>query len=317
MKFHILLATTSMLALAACGGSGDSDLGGGGGGGGGDGGGGGGGGTGTDATVLPGSDTCEGAFVCNETLLAVSYNDGGTPGDLTDDIVQIQGTPFDETPDGATYVYAGTTSSGYVDLAGHAAFVNDEFGVDATPFNNYLALFATASDSSISVGQSRVMDGYRDRGYGGVFYVLNEAGNLPENQLATYSGQYAGILITLGPSGGANQQTSGDVDLWVDFTDSYVKGWVTNRTTVGGEALNGLIFDDSTPITAGAFQGNAIGFDADDGEEWSGTYWGVFAGGEGAPTIGGGFEVSGSDDGFPDVDLIEVGTFIAEKDFGS
>ena len=82
------LATASMLALAACGGSGDSDIGGGGGGGGGTGNPPPGGGV-VDPGDLPvtGDETC-GTFVCSGDVVNISYN-------ATDDELTLTGLPID------------------------------------------------------------------------------------------------------------------------------------------------------------------------------------------------------------------------------
>ncbi|QMU57036.1 MAG: hypothetical protein GKR98_01760 [Boseongicola sp.] len=277
MKLH-LAVTTAFLALAACGGQGIADLGDGGGDGGGD----------------P-SDTCEGAFVCSGDITAVNL-DGA--------VLEITGLPFDETVLAGTYTLAGAVN-------GFALYISDDPSAAALLYNAY---YETSADGSVTVGQAAVMEGYRSFGYEGTFLRLNDPANLPVAELATYSGQYAGIVLLNGSSDTYNSQ--GAISFNVDFTDGVINGSTTGRdiiTLTSATQELDLIFDD-TDIVNGAFTGNALSIDAMGDEFHSGTYSGVF-GGTDAETVGGHFIITADEfDGDTEVGSKETGTFIATKD---
>lgn len=278
MKFQIAL-TGVFLMLAACGGSGTASFGGGGaGGGGGDAGGGDVGGGLDDPAELPVDPTdnqCSGSFTCSGDVRAVSY-------DSASGVLTLSRLPFDDDPVGATYNLIGQ-------LNGFDIYENN----DPAVFNRYLALHNTSPGGELTVGVASI-ENYQDYGYTGAWYQLNDlSSTIPSAGLVRYSGDYAGLMTFLGS--GDLYTTRGDLELRVDFTDSYLKGSVSNRTydtdPVGPAGLNDvngslptLVLND-TIITDGSFSGTVNSYDGAVVLE-SGTYQGFF-GGSDASVVGG------------------------------
>ena len=267
MKIHFVLAS-AFIALSACGGTGVTNLGGGDSGGGDGGGGGVGGGGGGGGST--GADTCAGAYLCSGEVTAVVYDDGGTPGDDSDDILTITGTPFDENPLAATYVRADPS----FDLPGFLTFTND----DPELFNVYIANYGTSSGGEVAAGVIGV-EGYQDYGYGGTYLLISGTPSIPTEGLVAFTGQSAGVIAFNGS--GQLFQTWGDVTMEVDFTDNRLKGFITNRNWVNpftgdGGTLTSLVLND-TDISGGSFSGTVNSYDGADVVE-SGTYTGAFGG---------------------------------------
>lgn len=300
MKFHILLATASMLALAACGGSGDSDIGGGGGGGGGTGNPPPGGGV-VDPGDLPvtGDETC-GTFVCSGDVVNISYN-------ATDDELTLTGLPFDDDPLGAVYT-PFTTVNGYT------VYRNNEPGT----FNQYLAIHRDTGAIAIGVA---AIEGYQEYGYTGAWYDVDDlTTSIPATDLIQYLGDYAGTMTFIGT--GDLLLTDGELEMEVDFTDGYLKGFIRNRDVFSVDAATGVLTDigdrntlvlNDTIITDGTFEGTVNSYDTDGSVIESGTYQGFF-GGSGATEIGGLVRAIGEYDFNPLVEA-DDDTFIA-RDLG-
>ncbi len=255
MKLHILLAS-AFLALAACGGTGVTNLGGGDDDGEGGGGLGGGGGDGGGETA---GDTCAGAYVCSDDVLAVSY-DGDT------DTLIITGTPFDETPLAATYVRAA------VDINGIPTYVNDE-----NPFNDYIAYHVQSPGGEISVGATNI-DSYQTFGYSGTFIQVADGASLPSTGLIEFTGPVAGLVAYTGS--GALDVSTGTAFMQVDFTDNRIRGGIFSRTHTGTETWQSVLNLNDTTIESGSFAGTVSSYDGPDEVE-TGTYNGSFAGGAG------------------------------------
>jgi len=289
MKLHYAFLGATLL-LAACGGASDTDIGGGGGGGGGtpenpidvpD----------TEDLPIPG-DTCDGAFVCGGDLDGVSF-DGTT--------LTLTGLPFDDDPLGAIFTDSGDDTANGFDI-----FINNDPGT----FNQYLALVRESAGGEMTLGVVTI-DGYQDFGYRGAWFELNDlTTSIPGAELVEYVGEYTGFMVF---NGSGNQYvTTGDLTMEVDFTDSYLKGFIDNRTveTAAGTTvavpnpdlttLPSLVMND-TIINGGSFSGTVASYiDAETYE--TGTYQGWF-GGDGAVVVGGFIEAQGEwDDGVTSLD---------------
>ena len=289
MKFPLLLATASLLALTACGGSGNSNLGPGGGGGG-DGGGGDPvvpGGETVDPGDLPvdGSETC-GGFLCSGDVTNITFEANGPgPGD---DVLTLTDLPFDDDPNGAVFTYYDTiTGDNGID---YDVYTNAD--TDPIPgFNTYFAIYKETDGNELRLGVAAI-EGYVPFGYTGAWYDVNDlTQSIPTLGLVEYSGDYAGTLTFDGNSGLA--LTDGAVSMQVDFTDSKLKGFITDRDIVDttlapgitNTELPNLVLNDTT-ITDGSFEGTVNSYDTDGSVIESGTYQGFF-GGSDASVVGG------------------------------
>jgi len=285
MKLYYAFLGATLL-LAACGGSGDSDIGSGG------------GDTGETPTPggevvdpgdLPveGTETC-GAFVCSGDVTNITFDAGALVGDPSDDSLILTGLPFDDDPLGAEFTYLTTIDRVNVD---YDIYEN----LDASPisgFNRYLAIFKSTSGGEITVGVAAV-EGYQAFGYSGAWYDVDDVtASIPAIGLVGYTGDYAGTL-TLDGSGNL-YLTDGVVAMEVDFTDSYLKGFITDRdvfTVSAGGVLADvgdrptLVLND-TIISDGSFEGTVNSYETDGTVLESGTYQGFF-GGTDASVVGG------------------------------
>ncbi|MBT8414921.1 MAG: hypothetical protein KJO30_11375 [Boseongicola sp.] len=290
MKLHYAFLGAAML-LAACGGASDTDIGGGGGGGG--------GGEnpvpetpGIDPGELPvdGTETC-GAFVCSGDVSNITF-DGTT--------LTLTGLPFDDDPEGAVFTLLTTVTGTSSEGISYDIYENQ----DTTPipgFNRYLAVHKTTDGGEITVGVAAI-EGYAEFGYSGAWYdVDNITTTIPTLGLVEYTGDYAGTLTFAGP--GLLYLTDGEVEMQVDFTDSRLKGFITDRdvysvtgagtlTDVGD--LNTLVLNDAV-ITDGSFEGTVTSYDDTETPVEGGTYQGFFGGGD-AAVIGGLVQATGDYD---------------------
>ena len=331
MKLHYAFLGATLL-LAACGGSGDSDIG--------SGGGGGGGGdenpTPENPTIDPGdlpvegTDTC-GAFVCSGNVTNISFDAGTLVGDPSDDLLILTGLPFDDDPLGAEFTYLET-------IPGDNGVDFDIYqNLDTTPiegFNRYLAIYKTTSGGEISVGVAAV-EGYQPFGYSGAWYDVDDVtASIPTNGLVEYIGDYAGTLTFNGT--GAILVTDGTLLMQVDFTDSYLKGFIEDRDVYSVDEVTGALTDldrfgaglderptlvlNDTIITDGSFEGTVNSYRDDGSVLESGTYQGFF-GGPDASVVGGlvqavgSFDFNGDEDENPNEDIFEardLGVFSAD-----
>jgi hypothetical protein len=266
--------------LAGCGGNPFVDGGGGGGGGGG------------------GSSDIPAALKGN--LESVTYNPtGGAGGNgaLTAVIV-----PLDASPITATFDRDAT-----LDTPGFKAFTYRETSSNRL----FVALFATSADGNTMGGVTG--SGQFTEMVWGVNYD-SDSFTKPSSGLASYRGDYAGVLNTgaavAGPGTPFNpiqpHRVQGDVLLNADFTNDAVEGGIRNREIVDtGEDLDN-VFLQITEINAdGSFGGSVVFGD----KQQAGTYGGVF-GGNGATAVAVGIEIAPDPN---DADLLERGIFVAER----
>jgi hypothetical protein len=285
MKLHYAFLSVALL-LAACGGSSDADIG--------PGGGGGGnenpvpGGEVIDPGDLPvdGTETC-GAFVCSGNLTAITFDAGG-PGTADDSLI-LTGLPFDDDPLGAEFTYLTTiTGDNGID---YDVYENQDIA-PIPGFNRYLAIYKTTSGGEITAGVVAI-EGYPAFGYSGAWYdVDNVTASIPTLGLVGYTGDYAGTLTFDGT--GALYVTDGTLRMEVDFTDSFLKGFIEDRDVYSVDAagvladvgdLETLVLND-TIITDGSFEGTVNSYEADGTVLESGTYQGFFGGAD-ASVVGG------------------------------
>ena len=302
MKFPLLLATASLLALTACGGSGNSNLGPGGGGGGGE----------TPENPLPpdddvgdlpvdGTETC-GGFLCSGSVSNITFD--GT-------ILTLTGNPFDANDLGGEYAALDPVDQ-IVD--GFTIFQN----TDPDQFNRYLAIHEETG--AIALGVAAV-EGYQDFGYTGAWYRVDDlTTSIPTSGLVQYLGSYGGVMTFEGSSD--LLVTTGDVELQVDFTDGFLKGFIDGRQALDPDGvaadvdLPTLVLND-TVITDGSFVGTVNSYDGAEVVE-TGTYQGFF-GGAGATEAGGlvqatnpEFDTGGdADDTDDNVTSLDLGVFTA------
>lgn len=281
MKLHYAFLGATLL-LAACGGTSETDIG--------PGGGGGGGGENPvpdNPTVNPddlpvdGTETC-GTFVCSGDVANITF-DGTT--------LTLTGLPFDDDPNGAVFTLLTTVTGTSAEGIDYDIYSNQE----TTPipgFNRYLAVHKTTDGGEITVGVAAI-EGYAEFGYSGAWYDVDDlTTTIPTLGLVEYTGDYAGTLTFSGP--GLLYLTDGEVAMEVDFTDSRLKGFITDRdvysVSAGGVQtdigdLNTLVLNDSV-ITDGSFEGTVTSRDADSQVVETGTYQGFFGGAD-AAVIGG------------------------------
>lgn len=328
MKFQIFLMT-SMLALAACGGSGDSDIGGGGGGGGD------GGGTVVppDDTVDPGdlpvdgTETC-GGFACSGDVTNITFDAGLDPDDPSDDLLVLTDLPFDDDPNGAQFTFLETITAG-----GNTYNVYTNADTNPIPgFNDYYAIYTETENGELRLGVAAI-EGYVPFGYTGAWYDVDELiASIPDEGLVEYAGGYAGTLTFDG--NGSLATTSGNVSMQVDFTDSRLKGFITDRTLENVDLVSPTITDaaqaepaflpnlvlNDTAITGGAFSGTVNSYDDEGAVVESGTYQGFFGGSDGAVVGGlvqaiGPIDFNGEDVDDPDLEFTsrDLGVFTADR----
>lgn len=293
MKLHYAFFAAAML-LAACGGTSETDLGPGGGGGGGE------NPTPDDPTIDPGelpvdgTETC-GTFVCSGNVTNITF-DGTT--------LTLTGLPFDDDPEGAVFTFLTTVTGTSSEAISYDIYENR--GTTPIPgFNRYLAVHKTTDGGGITVGVAAI-EGYGEFGYSGAWYDVDDlTTTIPTLGLVEYTGDYAGTLTFEGP--GLLYLTDGQLDMQVDFTDSRLKGFITNRdvfsvsdtgTLADIGDLNDLVLNDAV-ITDGSFEGTVTSRDADEVVVETGTYQGFF-GGTDAAVIGGLVRATG------DYDLSQV-----------
>ena len=338
MKFHILLMT-SMLALAACGGSGDSDIGGGGGG----------GDTGgenpvpDDDTIDPGdlpvdgTEVC-GGFLCSGDVTNITFDAGADPDDPSDDLLVLTNLPFDDDPLGAQFTYLRTITGedpdgpgGPMEAVDYDVYTN----ADDSPipgFNQYLAIYKEVrindddEEPALRLGVAAI-EGYVPFGYTGAWYDVNDlTASIPTLGLVEYLGNYAGtITFQNNPS---LATTSGIVTMQVDFTDSRLKGFITDRSIDGSDGLisptptatlNDLVLND-TVISDGSFEGTVNSYDEDGAVVETGTYQGFFGGSDAAVVGGlvqavGVYDFDGAEDTDPNDEFTarDLGVFSADR----
>lgn len=321
------------MLLAACGGTSDIDIGGGGGGGGG------GNPVPENPTIDPGdlpvdgTETC-GAFVCSGDVSNITFSAGLLANDPSDDSLILTGLPFDDDPLGAEFTYLTTIPGG--NGVDYDIYENQE----TTPipgFNRYLAIYKQTSGGEITVGVAAI-EGYQQFGYSGAWYdVDNVTASIPTLGLVGYTGDYAGTLTLDGS--GALYLTDGTLRMEVDFTDSYLKGFIEDRDVYSVSAagvLSDLLRDGQTPlslgddrptlvlndtrITDGSFEGTVNSYKDDGSVLETGTYQGFF-GGSDASVVGGlvraigDFDIDGDEETDPNEDIFtarDLGVFTAD-----
>lgn len=184
----------------------------------------------------------------------------------------------------------------------------------------FTALAATSSDGSSQAVV--VMDGGQfNRFFGGASYAQIGEYTAPESGLASYAGNYVGLLNistrdgTL-PSGAdadllpqRSGRVTGDIFLNVDFADLALNGAITNRVDVDGigVTLDTVVLVDANLAADGSFAGKA------EDRELSGigSFAGVLGGTDGA-SMSGGLHLDG--DFIPDADLEqEFGIFVLQQ----
>jgi hypothetical protein len=247
------LALISMVALAACDGNPFPDAGGGGGGG---------GGTGELPAEIAGN------------VASASYDAG-------DDTLSVQLTALDASP-----VTARFRRTPGLDVPGYEAFTFQENNTQ----RDFVALFRT--NRGITAGVV---------GDGGQFVnvvqgtTLSRTGGYsrPASGLATYRGNYAGILNG-GPSNDPGPfpparplRTTGQVQINADFTNDQVNGGIGNRQIVdSGVALDDVFIEITDIEDDGSFTGAVQIVDAGGTRSTVGNYSGLF-GGTNANEVGG------------------------------
>jgi hypothetical protein len=324
MKPHYAFFGAAML-LAACGGTSDIDIGGGGGGGGNP--------VPENPTIDPGdlpvdgTETC-GAFVCSGDVTNITFSAGALAGDPSDDSLILTGLPFDDDPLGAEFTYLTTVTGG--NGIDYDIYENQE----TTPipgFNRYLAIYKQTSGGEITVGVAAI-EGYQEFGYSGAWYDVDDVTtSIPTLGLVGYTGDYAGTLTLDGS--GALFLTDGTLRMEVDFTDSYLKGFIEDRDVYsvdGAGTLTNLargpgtdrptLVLNDTIITDGSFEGTVNSYNDDGSVLETGTYQGFF-GGSDASVVGGlvraigDFDIDGDEDTDPNEDIFsarDLGVFTAD-----
>ncbi|WP_299045472.1 hypothetical protein [uncultured Tateyamaria sp.] len=164
------------------------------------------------------------------SLNGVTYNDGGTPADPTDDTLFLNNVPFDSSDaTGGAYTRTGTLPNG---------FERFESPVAAPPDSRqFFAVFRRTSVSQVTAVGS---DEFIGPGFGGALAQRIGPGAVPAERPAAYifTGDYAGIRET-STDGGAEglQLVTGDVVMSVDVLDFDVSG------AVDGTITNRQLFD--------------------------------------------------------------------------
>lgn len=287
MKWRVIAVLMAGLSVAGCGGNpfnNAPDPGNGGGGGGG-----GGGGTGGVPEQFRGN------------LQSATYSTAGG-GQLT---VQIQ--PLDATPQSITFARNPT-----FDTQGYEAFT-----FQATNVNRFfVALFDTSADGAVTAGVAGSSQ-FTEMVWGSVYEADTAFAAPSGGGLASYSGNYAGILNTgfvvdgglpPGPpfEPGRPPRVTGEVLINADFTDNAVEGGIRNRRVVDTNTPLDDVFLQITEVNAdGTFAGTVVFDDLSSAGSYAGTFGGV-----------GGTAVAGALDITPvpgNADLLERGVFVADR----
>lgn len=320
--------------------------------GGGDGGTGGGGdgdgGVGGDPDLPPGTDSpsVEGGI---SRVEARNDQGGGFVEDVSydaaSDTFNVDGIAFDGgnvyTREDNAAVSTLSSSEGaatYAVYEASAVVPDDATGVDVDQFQ-YRAIYGVSS-STTADGEPRTQfaivrtGSYLEYGFGGFVYERNGGVELPTEGQATYSGDYAGMRVLSGPSGGDDlNYVTGSAQIDIDFEDfnegSGVKGLIFDRAYTDaegnpvpqgsgdGELPNtNLVFvvgpgtvTENGEISSGIFSQN-------EGEIYeNGTYYAIVAGDDASEIVG--IVVVESDDPrFDDVTAQETGGFIVYRGEG-
>lgn len=218
--FRIILATTALAGLVACGDGNpfDNPLSGGGG-----------GTVGDTDSVLTGADL-------NEDLTAnsVTYNDQGTPS-TADDTLVINNLPFDNSDlSGGVYSQVSTLATGF-EL------------YESTLSSSGRQYFAVFQRSAEADATAVATDDYFDFGFGGTVVERRGAGGVPAARPTTYTftGDYAGLRVYRDDGFFLTNVVDGDAILYVDILDfdvnGAVEGIIVNRDAY---ALNGVFVAD-------------------------------------------------------------------------
>lgn len=231
---------------------------------------------------------------------SVSYNPtggAGGNGSLTAVIVPLASSPITATFDRDTTL----------DTPGFKAFTFRE----TTSNRLFVALLASSADGSATAGV--IGSGQFTEMVWGVNYASSDFSAPSNGGLASYRGNYAGVLNTGVPAGGPGTpfdpiqvfRTQGDVLVNADFTNNAVEGGIRNREIVDtGASLDDLFLQITEINEDGSFGGTVAYQDV----QPAGTYGGVF-GGSGATAVAGGIEVAPAQG---DNDLLERGVFVAD-----
>ena len=202
--------------------------------------------------------------------------------------------------DGANVYERGTAVDTLgVDLRQYAVYDADDIAfdeLDGDPIDQngpYRAIIGV-SDNLVD-GEARTAfaivrtGGYRGYGFGGFIYQRNGAVTLPTTGQAHFDGEYAGIRVFQGRGG--TELTTGDISIDIDFRD------FNANDAVNGEIINRLVFDvNGTPISTGG-AGELLA---------PNIYFTVV---EGAPTLTGDGEISGTLSNTVDGEVYESGTY--------
>jgi len=246
------------------------------------------------------------------TMNALRYDDNGTPGDTSDDVLLINNLPFDGT-DG--------TSGGYARMAGGA--LPGSFEVYESPVTaerRYFAVFRRTANSQVAAAGT---GDYLEFGYGGATAQrLSGSTLLPANGEYTYTGEYAAVRITTLTGGRDDvEYITGQATMLVDITDfditGAVEGTINNRflydsygTLIGGLddfvtlATADIDFDNKLTLSS-----TATGYDTT--QLTSGKWQSIFTGPNGEEIAGFVFLEGNVAAGADDDIVRETGVFIA------
>ncbi|MFN3938361.1 MAG: hypothetical protein ACK4KW_12380 [Gemmobacter sp.] len=196
---------------------------------------------------------------------------GGNPGAAT---ITVSLASLDGSPVNATYARDPA-----LDLNGFAAYSVQE----ATTQRKFVALVqrsASGRSEALVVADGGQFVNY----FGGGEYSRNGAFNLPASGLASYGGNYVGVLnfgdSTPGGPGGAldpaqSFRVTGRILINADFNDFAINGGIDNRSIVETATPLDPQFLEVTQINA---QGAFAGVTKFDSRTPSGNYGGIFAG---------------------------------------
>lgn len=264
----------------------------------------------------------------------VSSDDGGTGGDTPAPPAEgvaaaVRGNLEGATFDAANETLVVTLRSLDGDTVSTAYARNPDYDqgsyIAFTQQDDPLDRFATGMAATSADGSSQavlVVDGGQfNRYFGGVNYAQIGTYTAPTSGLASYAGDYVGLLNVSTTDGtlpsGANPdilperpgQVTGDVFLNVDFADNAVNGAIYNRVDVDGVGINvDTVF---LPVTDLNDDGSFAGTAENRGLEGVGSYAGVLGGTNGSSMSGGVFI---DDDTFLGIDgAEEYGIFVLSQ----
>ncbi len=209
------------------------------------------------------------------------------------DTIIIEDIPFDD--DVYSGVYARTPA---LDRGAYQAYTS------TNGFDTYVAYYDTSSTGTVSVGVVNSNE-YADHGYSGAMFQRTGTTNLPSTtQKAYYNGNYIGLRTSA--VAGAMDTITGTALMEADFSDSTMRGRITNRvmtTSETGAAVGGDIVIRNTAIdrTNGSFAGTVV-----QGVN-EGTHQGVFGGTDATEMAGSLVLIDGP------AKTREVGVYIAEQ----